>query len=117
MHPNAAQGIAHLRLLTPAHTFAAVCAEITAIVGEAPISGPAGALVWLLDLLPEGAVKDLRLHPRLLLCEPDASDEAETRFVESHGAGLFEVGVRVDEDGGKQGWSETPFGRVAWIPV
>ena len=120
MHPNAARGMAHLRVLAPSRTFAAVSAELTAIVGEAPIEGPAGAHVWLLDLLPEGATvapKDLKLHPRLLLCEPDASNEAETRFVESHGAGLFEVGVRVDEDGGKRGWSETPFGRVAWILV
>ncbi len=120
VHPNAAQGIAHLRVLAPPRTFAAVSAELTAIVGEAPIEGPAGAHVWLLDLLPGGvtvAPKDLKLHPRLLLCEPDASDEAEAQFVESYGAGLFEVGVRVDEDGGKRGSSETPFGRVAWIPV
>ena len=117
VHPNAAQGIAHLRALAPPRTFAAVSAELTAIVGEAPIEGPAGAHVWLLDLLPGGVMVDLRLHPRLVLCEPDASNEAEMRFVESHGAGLFEVGVRVDEDGGKRGSSETPFGRVAWIPV
>lgn len=122
VHPNAAQGIAHLRVLAPPRTFAAVSAEFTAIVGEAPIEGPAGAHVWLLDLLPGGVrvavtPKDLGLHPRLLLCEPDGSDEAEAQFVESHGAGLFEIGVRVDEDSGKRGSSETPFGRVAWIPV
>ncbi|KAI9453911.1 glyoxalase-like domain-containing protein [Lactarius psammicola] len=120
VHPNAAQGIAHLRVLAPPRTFSAVSAELTAIVGEAPIEGPAGAHVWLLDLLPGGvtvAPKDLRLHPRLLLCLPDASDGAEVRFVESHGAGLFEVGVRVDEDSERRGSSETPFGRVAWIHV
>ena len=119
VHPNAAQGIAHLRVLAPPRTFAAVSAELTAILGEAPIKDPAGAHVWLLDLLQLGGIaKDLKLHPRVLLCEPDASDEGEVLFVESHGAGLYEVGVQVDEDrGGKGGSSETPFGRVAWIPV
>ena len=118
MHPNTAQGIAHLRVLAPRSTFTAVSAELTAISGEAPIEGPAGGHLWLLDLLPgDMTPKDLKLHSRLLLCEPDASDEVEVRFVESHGAGLFEVGVRVDEDGGKRGFSVTPFGRVAWIPV
>jgi hypothetical protein len=73
-----------------------------------------GAHLWLLDLLPGDVTsKDLKLHSRLLLCDPDASDEAEVRFVESHGAGLFEVGVQVDEDGGKRGFSETPFRSVA----
>ncbi|KAF8264651.1 peptidase S8/S53 domain-containing protein [Lactarius quietus] len=118
-HPNTAQSIAHLRVLAPPRTFAAVSAELTAIVGEAPIEGPAGTHVWLLDLLPGGltvALKDQKLHLRLLLCEPDVSNEAEVRFVESHGAGLYELGVRV-EDGGKRGSSETPFGRIAWIPV
>ena len=38
-------------------------------------------------------------------------------FVQTHGAGLFEVGVRIYESGGKRGWSDTPFGRVAWIPI
>jgi hypothetical protein len=100
--------------------FTSVSAELTAILGEAPIKGPAGSHVWLLDLLPGGITttpKDLKLHPRVLLCEPDASKEDEVRFVESHGAGLYEVGVQVHEDSGKRGSSETPFGRVAWIPV
>jgi hypothetical protein len=120
VHPNAAQGIAHLRVLAPPRMFTSVSAELTAILGEAPIKGPAGSHVWLLDLLPGGITttpKDLKLHPRVLLCEPDASKEDEVRFVESHGAGLYEVGVQVDEDSGKRGSSETPFGRVAWIPV
>jgi hypothetical protein len=118
VHPDAAQGIAHLQVLTPRSIFTAISAELTAILGEAPIDGPAGLHLWLLDLLPGDITpKDLKLHSRLLLCDPDASDEAEVRFVESHGAGLFEVGVRVDEDGGKRGFSETPFRRVSWIPV
>jgi hypothetical protein len=39
--------------------------------------------------------QDLKFPPRLLPCEPDASEEAEVQFLESHhdGAGLFEVGV------------------------
>ena len=77
--------------------------------------------LWLLDLLPgdvkASQPKDLKLHPRLTLRELDVNDEAEMQFVESHGAGLFEVGVQINEDGGKRGLSETPFGSVTWIPV
>jgi hypothetical protein len=71
-------------------------------------------LVWLLDLPGQVTPK---WHPQLVLCEPDIEDEAELRFVHTHGAGLFEVGVRVDDSRGKRGWSDTPFGRVAWIPI
>jgi hypothetical protein len=51
------------------------------------------------------------------LGDPDVEDEDELHFVQTHGAGLFEIGVRVDGTHGKRGWSDTPFGRVAWIPV
>jgi hypothetical protein len=37
--------------------------------------------------------------------------------VDTHGARLFEVGLRVDDSGGKRGWSNAPFGRVARIPA
>ena len=120
-HPNGALGIAHLRVLAPPSVFAGVVNELTAIVGEPPIEarheeaeGEPRELVWLLDLPGQVAPKR---HPQLVLCEPDIEDEAELRFVQTHGAGLFEVGVRVDESGGKRGWSDTPYGRVAWITV
>ena len=52
--------------------------------------------LWLLDLLlgdvKASQPKDLKLHPRLTLCELDVNNEAEMQFVESHGAGMFEVG-------------------------
>lgn len=104
-------------MLAPPSTFAGVVNELTAIVGEPPIEAIQEEpleFVWLLDL--PGQVTPKR-HPQLVLCEPDAEDEAELRFVQTHGAGLFEVGVRVDESGGKRGWSDTPYGRMAWIPV
>ncbi len=109
-------------MLAPPRVFAGVVNELTAIVGEPPIEviqeedeeGVAPReLGWLLNLPDQVTPKR---HPRLILCEPDIEDEAELRFVQTHGAGLFEVGVRVDDSGGKQGWSDTPFGRVAWIP-
>jgi hypothetical protein len=110
-------------VLAPPSVFAGVANELTAVVGEPPIevlqeeerdnSAPR-KLVWLLDL--PGQVTP-RWHPQLLLCEPDIEDEQELRFVQTHGAGLFEVGVRIYESGGKRGWSDTPFGRVAWIPI
>jgi len=65
-------------------------------------------LVWLLELPGQG---------QDTLPEPDIEDKAGSRFVRTHGAGLYEVGVRVDESGGKRGWSDTPHGRVAWIPI
>jgi hypothetical protein len=71
--------------------------------------------VWLLDL--PGQVTPSKWHPRLVLRKPDIRDEAELNLVQSHGAGLFEVGVRIDEIGGKRGWSDTPFGRVAWMSI
>ena len=37
--------------------------------------------------------------------------------VRAHSSELFKVGVRVDESRGKRGGSDTPFGRVTWIPV
>ncbi|KAI9507130.1 glyoxalase-like domain-containing protein [Russula earlei] len=113
-HPNGALGIAHLRVLAPPSVFAGAAAELTAIVGEEPIDVSSNELVWLLDL--PGQVTPKR-HPQLVLCEPDVEDEGEMRFAQTHGAGLFEVGVRVDESDGKQGWSDTPFGRVAWVPL
>jgi hypothetical protein len=120
-HPNGALGIAHLRVLAPPSVFAGVVNELTAIVGEPPIEvryeeaeEEPRELVWLLNVPGQVAP---RRHPQLVLCEPDVEDEAELRFVQTHGAGLFEVGVRVDESGGKRGWSDTPYGRVAWITV
>jgi hypothetical protein len=112
-------------VLAPPSVFAGVANELTAIVGEPPIEvlqeedeeeegEEPRELVWLLDLPGQVAP---RWHPHLALCEPDVENEAELRFVQTHGAGLFEVGVRVDESAGKRGWSDTPFGRVAWIPV
>jgi hypothetical protein len=43
--------------------------------------------VWLLDLPGQGSPK---WHPQLVLCEPDIGDEDELRFVDTHGAGLFD---------------------------
>jgi hypothetical protein len=113
-HPNGALGIAHLRVLAPSSVFSTVSAELVAIVGEAPIEKSTREHVWLLYL--PGNITP-KWHPRLVLCEPDMSDEAQVQFVRTHGAGLFELGVHVDEGGKKRGSSETPFGRVAWIPV
>ena len=113
-HPNGALSIAHLRVLAPPNVFVGVATELTAIVGEPPIEDSEGKLVWLLDL--PGKVTP-RWHPQLILCEPDVDDEDELHFAQTHGAGLFEIGVRVYETHGKRGCSDTPFGRVAWIPV
>jgi len=102
-------------VLAPPTLFAGVATELTAIVGEPPIEDSDGKLVWLLDLPDKIAP---RWHPQLVLCEPDVVDEDELHlhFVQTHGAGLFEIGVRVDETHGKRGW-DSPFGRVACIPM
>jgi len=104
VHTKAAEGV-----LAPRRTFTAVPAKLSAILGETPIEGPAGVHLWLLDMLPgdltasQPTSKDLKLHPRHLLCEPDASDEAEVRFMKGHDAGLFEVlGVLGDKDLGSR---------------
>lgn len=64
-------------------------------------------LVWLLDL--PGQVATL-WHSQLMLCEPDFESEAESRFVQTHGAGVFEVGMSVDESGGQAAL----VGYVSW---
>jgi len=33
---------------------------------------------------------------------PDVDDEAEMQFVQTHSVGLFEIGICVDENSGKQ---------------
>ncbi|KAH9982962.1 hypothetical protein BGW80DRAFT_1247656 [Lactifluus volemus] len=99
-HPNGALGIAHLRVLAPSSVFSAVSAELVAIVGEAQIEKSTREHVWLLYL--PGNITP-KWHPRLVLCEPDMSDEAQVQFVRTHGAGLFELGVHVDEGGKKRG--------------
>jgi hypothetical protein len=84
VHLNTAQGIAHLRVVGPATTRPAehihtVSAGLTEILGEVPIEGPAGAHLWLLELLPGDSRRRIKLHSQLLLCELDASDEAEVQ--------------------------------------
>ena len=56
----------------------------------------------------QGQVTQPKWHPQLVLRESDIEDKAKL----SHGAGLFEDGVRVDESGGKQGSLDTPYGSV-----
>jgi hypothetical protein len=41
--------------------------------------------------------------------EPEVEDEVEL-IVQSHGTGLFDVGLRVAKSGGKWDRSDTPFG-------
>jgi hypothetical protein len=95
--------------------FTGIATELIAIVGEPPNRGFGGgarvaAQTCRANSRPSG-------YTQLLLCKLDVDDEDELRFVQTHGAGLFEIGVRVDERCGKRRWSDTPFGRVAWIPV
>ncbi|KAF8484006.1 hypothetical protein DFH94DRAFT_603659, partial [Russula ochroleuca] len=110
-HPNGALSIAHLRALAPPSVFAGVASELTEIVGEPPIEAYKDengvVLVWLLDL--PGQVATL-WHSQLMLCEPDFESEAESRFVQTHGAGVFEVGMSVDESGGQAAL----VGYVSW---
>jgi hypothetical protein len=37
---------------------------------------------------------------------PDVDDEAEMRFMQRHGVGLFEINMRIDENNGKKGWPD-----------
>ncbi|KAF8483998.1 hypothetical protein DFH94DRAFT_843486 [Russula ochroleuca] len=94
-------GIAHLRVLAPPSVFAGVANELTAIMGEQPIEvvqeegdeeeeegEEPRELVWLLDLTGQVAPK---WQPQLVLCDPDVENEAELRFLQTHGAGLSQV--------------------------
>jgi hypothetical protein len=108
-------GVAHLRALALSSVFAGVATELTeltATVGVPPIgadeeeeAGQPRELVWLLDLPGQSQVMPPKWHLRLVLREPDIEDEAESRFVQTLGAGLFEVGESVDEMGASgAGW-------------
>ena len=90
--------------------FIGIAIELTMIMGEPPIEVLKGELMWLLDLLGQLTPK---WHLQLLLCKPDINNEHELCFVQMYGAGLFEIGVHIDERCGKQHWSDTPFERVA----
>jgi len=43
----------------------------------------------------------------------DVDDEAEMRLMQRHGVGLFEIGMRVDENSGKQGWSDNTLATLS----
>lgn len=93
-----------------------VATELTTIVGVPPVgadreeAGQRRDLVWLLDLSGQCQVTPFKWHPELVLREPDIQDEVELRFVQTFSAGLFEVGERFDESGGKRDWLDTPYG-------
>ena len=76
---------APLPALAPPGVFAGIIAERTAIVSE-PATEAAASLC---GSRPNCA--QLAWHPLPVLCEPDIENEAELRFVQSHGAGLFKV--------------------------
>jgi hypothetical protein len=81
--------------------FAGVTAELAAIVGKPPIEvGQDGE-----EEAGRTSLCGCSRHPRLVLREPGCR---ELRFVQIRDAGLSEVGVRVDESGGKP-CSRYPF--------
>ena len=103
-----------ISVLAPPSVFAGVATELTAIVGEPTIGAekeedrrPRG-FVWLLNL--PGQDTPPEQHPQLMLPELDIEDKAEFRFVQTHGAGLYEFGVCVDKSESKRGWSDTSYG-------
>jgi hypothetical protein len=63
------------------------------------LAGCASWCGWSTCPVAKGQVTLSKWHPRLVLRESDIEVEAELMFMESHGAGLFKVGVRVDESG------------------
>ncbi|KAI0061996.1 hypothetical protein BV25DRAFT_1825858, partial [Artomyces pyxidatus] len=105
IHKNAAQSIAHLRVLAAHEAFSEVSKELESVVGEPPVVLSPSEHAWVFAVPSSDAV----WHPRLILREPDANDEAEAKFIETHGAGLFEVGVRVER--GEKAKVDTPYGR------
>ena len=74
------------------------------------LAGRASWCGWSTCPVAKGQVTLSIWHPRLLQRGSDIEDEAELRFVESHGVGLVEVGVRVDESEASRGSLDTPYG-------
>ncbi|KAJ7494451.1 glyoxalase-like domain-containing protein [Mycena galericulata] len=106
-HPNAALGVAHIRILTSEATFGAAAKELSVVVDAQPFSRTPTEAKWHLSTLNG-------VHsPTLALSTP--ADREQTLFVSANSApSIYEVGFWVGEDG-KEGSVTTPFGKIVWV--
>ncbi|EIM82444.1 uncharacterized protein STEHIDRAFT_149511 [Stereum hirsutum FP-91666 SS1] len=111
-HPNTAQSVAYLRLLSPVASFKTLSQELTAILGSPPTTTTPSEVTWQLHH-PLKSFATSTSGPQLILTAAKDEDEAEQEFVRTHGPGLYEVAFRVAD--GKQRAIETPYGRIAWV--
>jgi hypothetical protein len=101
-HPSCALGIAHILLLISEPSFAAVDKDISAVIGEQPVSRTTTEIKWRLSTL------NGERAPTLVLTTP--SDREQEHFVEESRSAPGMVG----EDG-REGNATTLFGRIVWV--
>ncbi|THH20052.1 hypothetical protein EW146_g1242 [Bondarzewia mesenterica] len=92
-HSNGTKSVAHLRVLSPSTSFDELSSSICSITGDPPIVISSTEHTWFLDSLP-GAGGNGGSHTRLVITVPKEGDHKEIGFVETHGAGIYEIGFR-----------------------
>ncbi|KAG6846809.1 hypothetical protein H0H93_011656, partial [Arthromyces matolae] len=107
-HSSTASGIAHVLLVTSFETFTSLSNQLTTVIGSLPVHSTETEVIWKLEATHSSA----RTGPRLILKTADTSKE--TTFVEEFGTGIFEVAFFTK---GKEGHADTPYGRIAWVPL
>lgn len=110
-HANSTVGIAYVKLLVLPEDFDKSVKELTTVLGVQPKTSSASHVVWDLDEQP-AHVGVHETAPQLVLGSP--GDDGEKRYVEEHGAGIYEVGFVVEDSEKAGGSAHTPYGRLTW---
>ncbi|KAI0355109.1 hypothetical protein OH77DRAFT_1455164 [Trametes cingulata] len=109
-HRNTATGLTHVKLLAPPDSLTTYAQQLTAVLGVPPVASTSTRVVWELEQQPSH--RDPGRSPtRLVLSAPEDGDEEEEAYVRERGAGIYELGVTV-EDSRYAGVARTPYGRI-----
>ena len=103
-HPSGAAGVAYIRLLADASSLRVPATQLTTVIGNSPVQASETKVVWDLHTPNSQVVK--------LILDIPSSDE-EARFLEEHGAAIYEVGITAQN---REGAMKTPYGRLTFVP-
>jgi hypothetical protein len=105
-HHSTARGIAFVRILVQPSALDDTVKEVTAVIGEPPVSSEAHQIIWELNTPNQSPSSP----PSLILSTPSTEDE-EDFLIQS--SGIYEVGFRVRTITGDSP-AATPYGKIAW---
>ncbi|CDO71886.1 hypothetical protein BN946_scf184940.g33 [Trametes cinnabarina] len=111
-HASKARGVAYVKLLVLPSELDAYAKELTSVLGVSPAASSASQVVWELERQPS----DSQPYQAPTLVLNAAEEYEEEIYVRERGAGIYELGVAV-EDAGKAGVAYTPYGRVVWQAI